>query len=63
MIVAIAGLIVRNRAMLYDVAAIEGSRTRYWQFLVMFKNLVAIPEIVEYRIIIAGRRATSLDAM
>ena len=28
----------------------------------MFKNLVAMPEIVEYRTIIAQRRATSLDS-
>ena len=49
---------MRNGAMLYDAVAIEGPSTTYWWFLVMFKNLVAMPEIVEYRMIITRRRAT-----
>ena len=57
------GGVVRNRAMLCDVAAIEGPRTTSWQFLVMFKNMVSMPDIVEYRTMIARRRATSLDIM
>ena len=57
------GWIVRNRAMLYDVEAIEGPSTTSWRFLVMFKNLVATPEVVEYCTIIARRRAASLDIM
>ena len=59
----IGGWIVRNRAMLYDVAAIEGPSKTSWRFLIMFKNLVTMPEIVEYRTIIARRRATYLDVM
>ena len=45
---------MRNRAMSYDVAAIEGPNTTSWRFL---------PVIVVYRTIIARRRATSLDVM
>ena len=37
---------MRNRAMSYDVAAIEGPRTTSWRFVVMLKNLVAMPEII-----------------
>ena len=48
-----------DRAMLYDIAVIEGQSTTSWRFLVMFKNRVAMPEIVEYCTIIARRRATS----
>ena len=32
------GWIVRNRAMLHDVAAIEGASMTYWRLLVMFKS-------------------------
>ena len=57
------GWIVRNRGMSYDVAAIEGHRTTSWRLLVMFKNMVAMPEIAEYRTIVVRRRSTSLDVM
>jgi hypothetical protein len=36
-------VVVRNFAMLHDIAAIGGSRTTSWWFLIMFKNLAAIP--------------------
>ena len=58
-----SGWIVRNRAMLYDVAAIDEPMTTSWRFFVIFQNLVAMPDIVEYRTIIARRRANSLDVM
>ena len=66
---------MRNRAMLYDIAAIEGPSTTSWRFLVMFKNLVAMPDRIvqssrdiccdarEYRTIIVQRRVTSVDIM
>ena len=42
------GWIVRNRAMLYDVAFIKGPSTTSCRFFVMFKNQVAMPDIVVY---------------
>ena len=52
------GWIVRNRAVLYDVAAIEGHRTTSWRFLVMFTPWFRFRD-VEYHTIIAWRHATS----